>query len=166
MAGPDAEPTRFLPTRGLSRSNSMRDRQLLAFVHLVVIVLAATVLYACSNPSPRALPTTDPVPERVWAAAWSSTIASSPNGGRFYVANPDSGSVTAVDTATEEAVWEKPVGSHPATVAADIHAEDHLMVGRYAVQFLWSDAHFTGIYPFEMLRMLCQCDECRVGAPS
>jgi DUF971 family protein len=54
----------------------------------------------------------------------------------------------------------------PATVAADIHAEDHLMVGRYAVQFLWSDAHFTGIYPFEMLRLLCQCDECRVGAPS
>ena len=54
----------------------------------------------------------------------------------------------------------------PASVAADIHAEDHLMVGRYAIQFLWSDAHFTGIYPFEMLRKLCQCDECRVGAPS
>ena len=48
----------------------------------------------------------------------------------------------------------------PASVPADIRAEDHLMVGRYAVQFLWSDAHYTGIYPFEMLRLLCRCGEC------
>ena len=48
----------------------------------------------------------------------------------------------------------------PASVPADIRAEDHLMVGRYAVQFLWSDAHYTGIYPFEMLRLLCQCGQC------
>ena len=37
----------------------------------------------------------------------------------------------------------------PATVAADIRAEDYLSVGRYAVQFLWSDEHFTGIYNHE-----------------
>ena len=49
----------------------------------------------------------------------------------------------------------------PASVPNDIHAEDYLMVGKYAVQFLWSDAHFTGIYPFDILRKLCQCDECR-----
>ena len=48
----------------------------------------------------------------------------------------------------------------PASVPADIRAEDYLMVGRYAVQFLWSDTHYTGIYPFDMLRRLCQCDEC------
>jgi DUF971 family protein len=52
----------------------------------------------------------------------------------------------------------------PVSVAADIRAEDHLMVGRYAVQFLWSDAHFTGIYPFDLLRRLCKCDECKVPA--
>ena len=51
----------------------------------------------------------------------------------------------------------------PATVPADIHAEDYLMVGRYAVQFLWSDAHYTGIYPFDVLRRLCQCDECKAA---
>ena len=51
----------------------------------------------------------------------------------------------------------------PATVAADIRAEDYLMVGRYAVQFLWSDAHYTGIYPFEMLRALCPCEECKAA---
>ena len=48
-----------------------------------------------------------------------------------------------------------------ASIPADIRAEDYLMVGRYAVQFLWSDAHYTGIYPFDILRTLCQCEECR-----
>ena len=51
----------------------------------------------------------------------------------------------------------------PASLPADIRAEDYLMVGRYAVQFLWSDAHYTGIYPFEMLRSLCRCGECTVA---
>ncbi|MBM3933855.1 MAG: DUF971 domain-containing protein [SAR202 cluster bacterium] len=50
---------------------------------------------------------------------------------------------------------------NPATVPAEIKAEDYMMVGRYAVQFLWSDAHFTGIYPFDVLRKLCPCDECK-----
>ena len=52
----------------------------------------------------------------------------------------------------------------PASVPADIRAEDYLMVGRYAVQFLWSDLHYTGIYPFDTLRKLCPCDECRAAA--
>ena len=55
--------------------------------------------------------------------------------------------------------WSRRKLLDPATVPADIRAEDYLMVGRYAVQFLWSDAHYTGIYPFEVLRALCQCDE-------
>ena len=42
----------------------------------------------------------------------------------------------------------------PASVPADLRAEDYLIVGRYAVQFLWSDAHYTGIYPFDTLRAL------------
>ena len=57
--------------------------------------------------------------------------------------------------------WSRRQLLDPASVAADIRAEDYLMVGKYAIQFLWSDAHYTGIYPFEMLRKLCQCDECR-----
>ena len=52
----------------------------------------------------------------------------------------------------------------PATVPADLKAEDYLLVGRYAVQFLWSDAHYTGIYPFDMLRSMCPCDECKPGS--
>ena len=47
----------------------------------------------------------------------------------------------------------------PASISLDIKAEDYVMVGRYAVQFLWSDAHYTGIYPFDVLRQLCENDE-------
>jgi DUF971 family protein len=33
-------------------------------------------------------------------------------------------------------------------------------IGRYAVAFKFSDGHTTGIYSYETLRDLCQCDEC------
>jgi DUF971 family protein len=33
-------------------------------------------------------------------------------------------------------------------------------MGHYAVQFLWSDGHYTGIYPYEFLRGACPCAEC------
>ncbi len=56
--------------------------------------------------------------------------------------------------------WTRRKLLDPATVPANIRAEDYLLVGRYAIQFLWSDAHFTGIYPFDVLRALCQCQEC------
>jgi len=34
-------------------------------------------------------------------------------------------------------------------------------VGRYALTFLWSDGHSTGIYSFDLLRQLCPCAICR-----
>jgi len=34
-------------------------------------------------------------------------------------------------------------------------------VGRYALQFRWSDGHDTGIYSYQLLRKLCQCDICQ-----
>lgn len=46
-------------------------------------------------------------------------------------------------------------------VRSDVQAMDWIQVGRYAVQFLWSDAHSTGIYPFTLLRALCQCEQCK-----
>ena len=39
----------------------------------------------------------------------------------------------------------------PFTVEANIIAEDYLLVGKYDVQFLWSEGHFTGIFTFEDL---------------
>ena len=34
-------------------------------------------------------------------------------------------------------------------------------VGRYALEFSWSDGHRAGIYSWDYLRRNCQCSECR-----
>lgn len=45
-------------------------------------------------------------------------------------------------------------------------------VGRYAIEFNWTDGHRAGIYSWEYLRRNCQCGECRFdrsetkGAPN
>jgi len=39
-------------------------------------------------------------------------------------------------------------------VAEDVHPTAIHYVGRYALQFVWSDGHSTGIYPFDYLRRL------------
>ncbi len=41
-------------------------------------------------------------------------------------------------------------------VPEDIHPLRIVPVGAYAIQFLWSDQHSTGIYSFEMLRKLAE----------
>jgi DUF971 family protein len=48
----------------------------------------------------------------------------------------------------------------PATVAADVYPLGIRYVGRYALQFDWSDGHRTGIYPFDQLRRMCPCPDC------
>ena len=40
------------------------------------------------------------------------------------------------------------------SIPENIFAVDYLEIGRYAIQFAWSDGHTTGIYPFTMLRKL------------
>lgn len=44
----------------------------------------------------------------------------------------------------------------PATKA--IKAEP---VGRYAIRFDWSDGHLHGIYSWDYLREICQCEQCK-----
>ncbi len=34
-------------------------------------------------------------------------------------------------------------------------------VGRYALNFNWNDGHSSGIYSWDYLREMCQCDECK-----
>ena len=45
----------------------------------------------------------------------------------------------------------------PISVPNDLITEDFMYVGKYAIQFLWSDGHYTGIYPFDLLSKLCNC---------
>lgn len=33
-------------------------------------------------------------------------------------------------------------------------------VGAYALQISWGDGHRTGIYTYEHLRQICECEEC------
>ena len=42
-------------------------------------------------------------------------------------------------------------------VPMDVKPVNISPVGRYALQFSWSDGHDTGIYTFENLRALCPC---------
>lgn len=34
-------------------------------------------------------------------------------------------------------------------------------VGKYALSFKWNDGHTAGIYSWEYLRRMCQCESCR-----
>lgn len=56
--------------------------------------------------------------------------------------------------------WSRAPRLDPDTVPQDVHAVDHMMVGNYAIEFLWSDTHYTGIYTYEFLRNVCSCMEC------
>ena len=47
----------------------------------------------------------------------------------------------------------------PDDVPMFIMAQDIQPVGRYALQFTWSDGHDSGIYSYGLLRQLCQCDK-------
>lgn len=42
----------------------------------------------------------------------------------------------------------------PDRVSPHVYPEAIHYVGRYALQFQWSDGHCTGIYPFDFLRRL------------
>ena len=48
----------------------------------------------------------------------------------------------------------------PDTVPQDVKAVDQMPAGKYGVQFLWTDAHYTGIYTYKVLRAACPCIIC------
>lgn len=54
----------------------------------------------------------------------------------------------------------------PLMVAAPegIFAQRYSMVGRYAISFAWSDGHSTGIYPYDYLLEMCECEACAAEA--
>ena len=44
----------------------------------------------------------------------------------------------------------------PQAVSDEVQIGDVTIVGRYALNFRWSDGHETGIYSFQYLRDLCE----------
>ncbi len=51
--------------------------------------------------------------------------------------------------------------SGPVVRAGEIQVTEVKPVGRYAVNFVWSDGHDSGIYSFTFLRSMCPCPICR-----
>ena len=56
--------------------------------------------------------------------------------------------------------WPHKGDLDPGTVPEDVYAMEYQTIGRYALQFLWSDGHYTGIYPYEATREACPCPAC------
>ena len=44
--------------------------------------------------------------------------------------------------------------------AGEVTITDAEKVGWYALRFMWSDTHDTGIYAYDYLRSICPCAEC------
>lgn len=53
--------------------------------------------------------------------------------------------------------------SGPIVRAGDIQVTEVKPVGRYAINFVWSDGHDSGIYSYAFLRGACPCPACRAG---
>ena len=57
--------------------------------------------------------------------------------------------------------WTREARLNPESVPMDLKPMKIESVGRYALNFKFSDGHDTGIYTFDQLRALCECDQCR-----
>ena len=57
--------------------------------------------------------------------------------------------------------WTGEVRLNPDDIPLLVRLDDVQPVGRYALQFTWSDGHDAGIYSFTFLRRICQCDSCQ-----
>jgi DUF971 family protein len=51
--------------------------------------------------------------------------------------------------------------SGPVLRLGEIQATEVKPIGRYAINFVWSDGHDSGIYSYNFLREACPCPICR-----
>lgn len=49
---------------------------------------------------------------------------------------------------------------NPNFSADELALADLRTVGRYALQPFWKDGHHAGLFTYERLRLLCECDSC------
>jgi DUF971 family protein len=61
----------------------------------------------------------------------------------------------------EPGVFGKHYNSTKTEISNDVQADEIESVGRYGLKITWSDGHNLGIYTFDYLRRLCECEECR-----
>lgn len=51
--------------------------------------------------------------------------------------------------------------SGPVLKVGEVQVKEVSPVGRYAITFVWSDGHDSGIYAFDYLRSICPCVSCQ-----
>ncbi len=51
--------------------------------------------------------------------------------------------------------------SGPLLKSGEIQVAEVKPIGRYAINFVWSDGHDSGIYSYTFLREACPCPTCR-----
>ena len=56
--------------------------------------------------------------------------------------------------------WTQEVKIKPEDIPSNLSVRSVDRVGNYALTFVWSDGHSTGIYPYDRLRSMCPCDQC------
>ncbi len=56
------------------------------------------------------------------------------------------------------------IGDNTKHINQPITINEFHTVGRYAINFIFSDGHRVGIYPFDYLRKICPCDVCKEEA--
>ena len=66
--------------------------------------------------------------------------------------------------------WCAGEGGQKGSVDADTHFSEQQTtlyeltpIGRYGLTPVWGDGHRTGIYTYERLLAMCECDECRAA---
>jgi DUF971 family protein len=47
----------------------------------------------------------------------------------------------------------------------EVHMDSLEAVGLYALKPVWRDGHETGLYTYEHLRDLCECEQCMTATP-
>ncbi|MBI4406194.1 MAG: DUF971 domain-containing protein [Deltaproteobacteria bacterium] len=57
--------------------------------------------------------------------------------------------------------WTKEKRIRESEIPLDVRPKSIESVGRYALHFEWTDGHGTGYYTYDLLRQLCECEQCR-----
>ncbi|MFQ5671181.1 MAG: DUF971 domain-containing protein [Acidobacteriota bacterium] len=57
--------------------------------------------------------------------------------------------------------WTHEVRVAPESIPANLGVKAVRRVGQYALSFVWTDGHSTGIYAYDQLRASCPCAQCR-----
>jgi len=61
----------------------------------------------------------------------------------------------------EPGIFGREYGPTKTVIREDVLPDEIQPVGKYGLKITWNDGHNLGIYTFEYLRKLCECEECQ-----